>query len=104
MGLSTINEGRNRCHCTSVPGSVQEQALSRTSRRVLRVAEDAKTKQPFAIPMKDGSPYAFAGLWERWKDPVTKQRLETFSVITTDRNELIEPMHNRMPLILRPKD
>jgi putative SOS response-associated peptidase YedK len=64
---------------------------------------DSKTKQPFAIGMKDGSPYAFAGLWERWRDPASKQPLETFTVITTDPNELVEPLHNRMPVILRPK-
>ena len=46
---------------------------------------DAKTKQPFAIGMKDGSPYAFAGLWDRWRDPSTKEPLETLTVITTDR-------------------
>jgi putative SOS response-associated peptidase YedK len=33
---------------------------------------DAKTKQPFAIDLKDGTPYAFAGLWERWRDPKTR--------------------------------
>jgi putative SOS response-associated peptidase YedK len=65
---------------------------------------DAKTKQPFAIGMKDGSPYAFAGLWERWRDPATKVPLETFTVITTDANELLEAMHDRMPVILEPKD
>jgi putative SOS response-associated peptidase YedK len=65
---------------------------------------DAKTKQPFAIGMKDGSPYAFAGLWERWRDPSTKEPLETFTVITTDANELLEAMHDRMPVILEPKD
>jgi putative SOS response-associated peptidase YedK len=65
---------------------------------------DAKTKQPFAIGMKDGSPYAFAGLWERWRDPTTKEPLETFAVITTDANELLQPMHDRMPVILEPKD
>jgi putative SOS response-associated peptidase YedK len=65
---------------------------------------DAKTKQPFAIGMKDGSPYAFAGLWERWRDPATREPLETFTVITTDPNELVEPMHNRMPVIIQPKD
>jgi putative SOS response-associated peptidase YedK len=65
---------------------------------------DAKTKQPFAIGMKDGSPYAFAGLWERWRDPATKEPLETFTVITTDANELLEAMHDRMPVILEPKD
>jgi putative SOS response-associated peptidase YedK len=57
---------------------------------------DVKTKQPFAIGMKDGSPYPFAGLWERWKDAATKERLETFTVITTDPNEMVEPLHNRM--------
>jgi len=65
---------------------------------------DAKTRQPFAIGMKDGSPYAFAGLWERWRDPATREPLETFTVITTDANELLEPMHDRMPVILEPKD
>ena len=65
---------------------------------------DAKTKQPFAIGMKDGSPYAFAGLWERWRDPASKEPLETFTVITTDANELLEAMHDRMPVILAPKD
>ena len=65
---------------------------------------DAKTKQPFAIGMKDGSPYAFAGLWERWRDPGTREALETFTIITTDPNELLEPLHDRMPVILEPKD
>jgi putative SOS response-associated peptidase YedK len=64
----------------------------------------AKTKQPFAIGMKDGSPYAFAGLWERWRDPATREPLEAFTVITTDPNELLEPLHNRMPVIIQRKD
>ena len=65
---------------------------------------DAKTKQPFAIGMKDGSPYAFAGVWERWKDPATLEPLETFAIITCDPNELLQPMHDRMPVIIPPKD
>jgi SOS response associated peptidase (SRAP) len=65
---------------------------------------DAKTKQPFAIGMKDRSPYAFAGLWDRWRDPATKEPLETFTVITTDPNEVVEPLHNRMPVILPERD
>jgi putative SOS response-associated peptidase YedK len=65
---------------------------------------DVKTKQPFAIGMKDGSPYPFAGLWERWKDAATKERLETFTVITTDPNEMVEPLHNRMHGFLQRKD
>jgi putative SOS response-associated peptidase YedK len=53
---------------------------------------DAKTKQPFAIAMKDGKPYAFAGLWEKWKDRKARIELLTFTVIMTDPKELIEPM------------
>jgi putative SOS response-associated peptidase YedK len=64
---------------------------------------DAKTKQPFAIALKSGEPYAFAGLWERWQ-PREGAGLETFTILTTDPNELMEPIHNRMPVILEPRD
>jgi putative SOS response-associated peptidase YedK len=63
----------------------------------------AKTKQPFAIALKSGEPYAFAGLWERWQ-PREGAGLETFTILTTDPNELMEPIHNRMPVILEPRD
>jgi putative SOS response-associated peptidase YedK len=61
---------------------------------------DARTKQPFAIAMKDRQPYAFAGLWEKWKDRRADFDMLTFTVITTDPNELVEPMHDRMPVIV----
>jgi putative SOS response-associated peptidase YedK len=64
----------------------------------------AKTKQPFAIAMKDGQPYALAGLWEKWKDRVAGSELLTFTVITTDPNEVVEPMHDRMPVIISERD
>lgn len=63
-----------------------------------------KAKQSFAIAMKDGAPYAFAGVWERWKDNKTQQYLETFAIITTDANPLLEPLHDRMPVIIEPGD
>ncbi len=63
---------------------------------------DAKNKQAHAIGLADGAPFAFAGLWDRWKDKATGTRLESFTVITTDPNELMEPLHNRMPVILSP--
>src|ERR1035437_5422200 len=65
---------------------------------------DAKTKQPYAIALKDGSLFAFAGLWDSWKDKETGKTLETYTVITTDPNELMEPIHNRMPVILHRQD
>jgi putative SOS response-associated peptidase YedK len=106
MGFSTINAKAE----TVATAPAFREAFK--SRRCLVPADafyewqkiDAKTKQPFAIGMKDGSPYAFAGLWERWRDPATREPLETFTVITTDPNELVEPMHNRMPVIIQPKD
>ena len=65
---------------------------------------DAKTKQPYAIALKSGELYALAGLWERWRDPKTRDPLETFTIITTDPNELVEPLHNRMPVIIPRRD
>jgi putative SOS response-associated peptidase YedK len=65
---------------------------------------DAKTKQPFAIALKGQPIFAFAGLWESWKDKATGLRLNTYTIVTTDPNELMEPLHNRMPVILAPKD
>jgi putative SOS response-associated peptidase YedK len=64
---------------------------------------DKKTRQPFAVALKSGEPQALAGLWERWQ-PKEGLPLETFTILTTDPNELMEPFHNRMPVILEPRD
>ena len=63
---------------------------------------DAKTKVPYFIKLKSGEPFAFAGLWDRWDK--REEPLETFTIITTDNNELMAPIHNRMPVILHEKD
>jgi putative SOS response-associated peptidase YedK len=64
---------------------------------------DQKNKQPYAIALKSGEPYALAGLWECWK-PQEGPPLETFTILTTDPNELMQSIHNRMPVILEPRD
>jgi len=64
---------------------------------------DAKTKQPYAIALNSGNPFAFAGLWESWQ-PADDPPLETFTILTTGPNELMRPIHNRMPVILEPGD
>jgi len=64
---------------------------------------DKKTKHPYAIALSSGDPYAFAGLWESWK-PKDGPPLESFTILTTDANELMEPIHNRMPVILERSD
>lgn len=63
-----------------------------------------KAKQPFAIAMKDGNPFGLGGIWENWKDPASGEWIRTFAIITTDANELVAQIHNRMPLILSPSD
>jgi putative SOS response-associated peptidase YedK len=63
-----------------------------------------KAKQPYAIAMKDGSPFGIGGLWENWKQPGTGEWVRTFAIITTDANELVADIHDRMPLILAPSD
>jgi putative SOS response-associated peptidase YedK len=65
---------------------------------------DAKNKQPFAFALRDGSMITFAGIWERWRDEATSQVLETYSIITTEPNELMALIHSRMPVILAPRD
>ena len=56
--------------------------------------------QPFAIRRVDGQPMAFAGLWAVWRAPVDAGRLFTCSIVTTTANELLAPLHSRMPVIL----
>jgi putative SOS response-associated peptidase YedK len=63
-----------------------------------------EAKQPYAIGMKDGSPFGIAGLWENWKDPATGDWIRTFAVITADGNEMVADIHDRMPAILAPGD
>ncbi len=58
--------------------------------------------RPYYIRRKDGEPFAFAGLWERWsRDGET---VESFTILTTGPNDLVRPLHDRMPAILRPED
>lgn len=64
---------------------------------------DAKTKQPYAFMMKDGAPFAFAGLWDARKEP-DGGWLQSFTIITTEPNELTATVHNRMPVILKPSE
>ena len=59
----------------------------------------SKTKIPTYIRMKNGKPFAFAGLWENWHSADGSEILSS-TIITTQPNELIKPIHNRMPVIL----
>jgi len=60
-------------------------------------------KHPFYIRLKDNSLMMFAGIWDHWKNPEGSV-IESFSILTTSSNELIKQLHDRMPVILDPKE
>lgn len=64
---------------------------------------EGKTKTPMYIHLKDQELFALAGLWEVWHSP-DGDELRTFTIITTDANDFMTPIHNRMPVILRKAD
>lgn len=77
-----------------------------TSRRCLIPADafyewrrTGKGKQPYCFELDDGELFAFAGLWDRWKDP-NSQWVKSCSILTTIPNALTSAVHNRMPVIL----
>jgi putative SOS response-associated peptidase YedK len=85
-----------------------KQALSR--RRCILPADgfyewktEGNARQPMHIRRKDGELFGFAGLWEEWKQP-DGSPLQTCTIITTTPNEIMLPIHDRMPAILLPED
>ncbi|MBW4577695.1 MAG: SOS response-associated peptidase [Aphanothece sp. CMT-3BRIN-NPC111] len=64
--------------------------------------QDGK-KQPFYCRVNDGQPFGFAGLWEHWEGE-DGEAIESCTILTTEPNEIMRPIHNRMPVILDPKD
>ena len=58
-----------------------------------------KGKRPMRIVLKSGEPFAFAGLWETWRDP-EGELIRSCTIVTTEANSLLRPIHERMPVIL----
>ena len=63
-------------------------------------------KQPFFIRLKEEKPFAFAGLWDRWEGQIGDEEstIESCTILTTSANDLMKPLHDRMPVILDPRD
>jgi putative SOS response-associated peptidase YedK len=65
---------------------------------------EGRKKTPFYITRSDGEPFAFAGLWESWRDPSppreSAQRILSCTIITTTADEDIETIHDRMPVVV----
>jgi putative SOS response-associated peptidase YedK len=67
--------------------------------------EKGKTKQQYEITLQNNSPFAFAGIYNTWTDKSTGKILNTYTIVTTEANELMAEIHNtkkRMPVILTP--
>lgn len=62
-------------------------------------ASDRKTKTPYRFVLKSGGLFAFAGLWELWRD-AEGEEVFSFTILTTEPNPRVAPVHNRMPVIL----
>jgi putative SOS response-associated peptidase YedK len=60
-------------------------------------------KQPYAVGLKSGDPFALAGIWESWRHPQSGEIVRTFCIITTAANDLVDAIHDRMPVILPPE-
>jgi len=60
-------------------------------------------KVPYYLHSPDGSPLALAGLWASWKPPESGERLATCTILTTTPNDLVRPIHDRMPVLLSPE-
>jgi putative SOS response-associated peptidase YedK len=64
-------------------------------------ARPQKMKQPYFFQMNDEMPFAFAGIWDRWRG--SRDEITSCAIITTTCNDLLAPIHDRMPVILRPE-
>ena len=65
---------------------------------------DSGGKQPFYFYLKNKQTFGFGGLWEEWLDKASGELVETCTIITTEANEVLEPVHGRMPLIIGEDD
>jgi putative SOS response-associated peptidase YedK len=65
--------------------------------------KEGASKTPYYIKRADGKPFAFAGLWDQWVAP-DGEVIESFTILTADANELMKPLHHRMPVILKPEE
>ncbi len=61
--------------------------------------KEGSRKQPYFIGRDDGKPFAFAGLWERW-EPKGGEPVESCTILTTEANNVVRPIHERMPVIV----
>jgi putative SOS response-associated peptidase YedK len=62
--------------------------------------KEGKSKQPYYFQQIDQQPFSFGGIWEEWSDQAAGETIVSCSIITSDSNSLVAPIHNRMPVII----
>ena len=65
--------------------------------------KEGDIKTPYFISLADGSPFAFAGLWENWCSKESDESLQTAAIITTAASDFMATLHQRMPVVMRPE-
>jgi putative SOS response-associated peptidase YedK len=68
-----------------------------------RAIKGARAKRAYAIGLKSKASFGLAGIWENWRIPDTDEWMRTFCIITTDANDLVRSIHDRMPVIIAPE-
>jgi putative SOS response-associated peptidase YedK len=101
IGYSTFN-----ARAEGVDNRPAFRSAWRAGRRCLVIADGyyewrETDKQPFAVGLSNRGPMTLAGLWDAWRTP-DGTLLKSFTIITTKANELLEPLHRRMPVLLAP--
>ena len=66
--------------------------------------KEGDVKTPYFISLADGSPFAFAGLWEDWNSKESDESLQTTAIITTAASDFMAQLHQRMPVVMRPAE
>lgn len=65
--------------------------------------KEGDVKQPYFISLASGEPFAFAGLWEQWRDRDNDESMQTTTIITAQANDFLSQLHQRMPVALLPE-
>lgn len=68
-----------------------------------KAIKGARARQPYAIGLRSGEPFALAAIWENWQRPDTGDWVRTFAVVTCRANDLVAEIHDRMPVIIPPE-
>jgi putative SOS response-associated peptidase YedK len=100
-GENDQREIGNGGHEAGVPRCVEIPQVPDSCRRLLLGERTGNAKQPYCFEVHEGELFAFAGIWDCWKD-LSGNVVETCSILTTTPNALTSAVHNRMPVILEP--